>query len=299
VLLVHTWLPEGVTICDVLVFAAMIEEAYHTYGALLLNPPDESGTQLCRALAGNGQWEWRVSSPALPSGTGLPLGPLLRMTLAPEQDGQRTATLATYTVERSGRDVLGPALAALPISIRPPGRPPADSPVELEPLSAIAGRSYRRPPATVPLDELRQSGVPTVLFVNRYLPEGVTVCDIDVFTAMIEEAYHTPGALHMLPDLDEHGNQQCTGIGSTGTWEWLAVSESALNDYGEQQMTANARIGRILFAPEADGKRVCRLYLKNGNGVGWLKGNHPVAFTITTRPGPGRPARDTHAKGPA
>jgi hypothetical protein len=67
--------------------------------------------------------------------------------------------------------------------------------------------------------------LPTVLFVNRYLHEGVTVCDVSVFAAMIEEAYHTPGALHMLPDLDEHGNQQCTGIGSTGTSKRLAASE--------------------------------------------------------------------------
>jgi hypothetical protein len=221
------------------------------------------------------------------------------MTLAPERDGQRTATLATYAVERGGRKVFGPPLATFPISTRPPGRPPADSPVELGPLSAIGGRRYRRPPATVSLDELGRRGLPTVLFVNRYLPEGVTVCDIGVFAAMIEEAYHAPGALHMLPDLDEHGNQQCIGIGSTGTWEWLAVSESELNDYGERHMSANATIGRILFSPEADGKRVCTLYRVNGKGGRWLKNNHPVTFTIATRPGPGRTARDAHAKGPA
>jgi hypothetical protein len=257
-------------------FGAMIEEAYHTPGALYLDPPGEDGTQLCRALAGNGQWEWKVASPALPSDTGLPLGPRLWMTLAPERDGQRTATLETYTVAPGGRKVFGPALATFPISTRSAGRSPADSPVELEPLPAIGGLRYRRPPATVSLDELGRQGLPTVLFVNRYLPEGVTVCNIDVFAAMIEEAYYTPGALHWLPDLDEHGNQQCTGIGSTGTWEWLAVSESALNEYGERHSSATAKIGRILFSPEAD-------------GGSWLKENYPVTFTIATSPRPGPP----------
>ena len=51
-------------------------------------------------------------------------------------------------------------------------------------------------PGTASFKDLRRRG----------LPEGVAICDVNVFAAVIEEAYHTPGALHMLSDLDEHGN---------------------------------------------------------------------------------------------
>jgi hypothetical protein len=47
-------------------------------------------------------------------------------------------------------------------------------------------------------------------------------------------------------------------------------------------MSANAEIGRLLFSPESDGKRVCTLKLVKGNGGRWLKDNHPVTFTIGT-----------------
>ena len=280
VLLVHPWLPEGVTACDINVFGAMIEEAYHAPGCLLLDPPDDEGTQECRGFIGNGKWEWEPASPTLPSGTGLPLGPILWATLAPEQDAQRLLTVATYT-QRRGIRTFGPSLATFPISTDPAVRPSSDDRVALGPALPMGGRSYRRPAATVPFDDLGRRGLPTVLFVNRCLPEGVTICDIGVFAAMIEEAYHTPGALHMLPDLNADGNEQCTGIGSTGTWDWLAVSESEPNENGEQHMSTTAEIHRIFFAPEADGKRVCTLELVNGNGGFWLKANHPVTFTIT------------------
>ncbi len=279
VLFVHPFLPEGVTVCDIDAFAAMIEDAYHST-ALLMRPPDADGNQLCRALVGNGQWEWVLAGPALRSDMGLPLGPRLWMKLAPERDGQREAVVATSTIGEGGRMAIGPILATFSISTRTAGEPPAGSPVELGPLSAIGGRRYRRPPATVALDDLKRRGLPTVLFVNRHLPEGVTVCDLDVFAAMIEEAYHTPGALRLLPDLDAAGNEQCAGIGSTGTWEWSAVSEGESTDNGERDMSTTAEIGRILFAPEADGRRVCTLDLVNGNGGRWLKDNHPVTFTI-------------------
>lgn len=293
VLLVHSSLPEGVTVCDVQVFAAMIEEAYHPPRALLVNPPDEEGTEHCRGFVGNGLWEWVVASPTLRSDMGLPSRPSLWLTLAPERDGQRQASIATRSTDHDGRRVVGPVLATFPLSTRPSGwSPPSDDSVELRPLSLMRGRKYRRPPATVSLDDLGRRSLPTVLFVNRHLPEGVTVCDIEVFAAMIEEAYRTPGALHVLPDLDEHGNEQCAGIGSTGTWEWLAVSESEpdYDEWGmstkEWDMSATAEIRRILFAPEADGKRVCTLRLVNGNGGRWLKDNHPVTFTIRVHPGP-------------
>lgn len=281
VLLTHAWLPEGVTICDVEMFAAVIEEAYHTNG-LFLDPPDEHGNQVCRSLVGNGQWEWKVASPALPPELGLPMGPVLWLTLSPDSDGQRIANIATY-IREEGRRKYGAVLATFPIDTRPGVQFSAASSVELEPLMTLGGRSYRRPPATASFDELRQRGLPTVLFVNRHLPEGVTVCDLRVFAAMIEEAYHTPGALHMLPELDAHGNEQCTGIGSTQTWDWLAVSESELTEDGERQMSSTAEIDRILFAPEAGGNRVCTLELKNGNGGRWLQSNYPVTFPVAAR----------------
>jgi hypothetical protein len=102
---------------------------------------------------------------------------------------------------------------------------------------------YRRPPATVSYDDLRRRGLPEVLLVHSWLPEGVTVCDIDV--------------------------------------------------------SANAEIRRLLIAPQADGRRVCTLDLVNGNGGDWLTDNHPVTFTIATRPAPGGPARGALAGGPA
>jgi hypothetical protein len=100
VLFVHSFLLEGVTICDVTVFAAMIEEGYHTPGILLVNPPDEDGRQLVRGFKGNGLWEWGVLSPGRRSGW--------QMTLAPERDGQRQATVEARTIDDGGHPVIGP-----------------------------------------------------------------------------------------------------------------------------------------------------------------------------------------------
>ena len=286
VLFVHSFLPEGVTICDVNVFAAMIEEAYHPPRTLLVGPPDEDGSQQCRGLVGNGLWEWKVVSPAGRTHTGTALNPGLWMTLAPERDGQRQATVATVEHARGhAGEKVGPVLATFPLSIRPAGAPPTDGLVELGPLEAMGGVRYRRPPATVSFDVLSRSALPGALFVNTHLPEGVTVIDLDVFAAMIEEAYHTPDALHMLPDLDEHGNEQCTGIGATGTWQWVAVCEGEPTD-GERYTSPQVEIGRILFAPEAGGSRVCTLVPSKENGRQWPQDNYPVTFTISVRPGP-------------
>ena len=172
-------------------------------------------------------------------------------------------------------------------------------PMDVAQFSPRDDLGYRQPPVTSAYDGLRRRGLPEVLLVHSWLPEGVTICDVRVFAAMIEEAYHTPGALHVLPDLDAHGNEQCTGIGSTGTWEWRAVSESELTDDGERHMSANAEIYQILFGPESDGKRVCTLDLVNGNGGCWLGDNHPVTFTIATRPGLGCPPSGALAADPA
>lgn len=144
---------------------------------------------------------------------------------------------------------------------------------------------YRRPPATASFEDLRARGLPEVLFVRSCLPEGVTVCDVDVYAAMIEEAYHTPGALHMLPDLDERGNEKCGGIGATGTWQWVAVCEGEPID-GVRYTSPQMEIRHILFAPVANGSRVCTLVPSKENGRPWPKGNYPVTFTISVRPGP-------------
>jgi hypothetical protein len=89
-----------------------------------------------------------------------------------------------------GNAVIGPTLATFPISTRPAGRSPGEVAVQLGPVDAMR---YRRPPVTVPFDDLSQRGLPRLLFVNHHLPEGVTVCDVDVFAAMIEEAYQAAG----------------------------------------------------------------------------------------------------------
>ena len=99
---------------------------------------------------------------------------------------------------------------------------------------------------------------------------------------MVEEAYHTPGTLHVHPDLDGDGNEQCTGIGSTGTWEWRVVRPGKPIDgvrYGSPQQV----IYRILLAPEKDGKRACTLQL--GFSGSWPEDDSPVTFTIWTRLG--------------
>jgi hypothetical protein len=60
-----------------------------------------------------------------------------------------------------------------------------------------------------------------VLFVHAFLPEGVTICDVNVFAAMIEEAYKSPTTLLLdVPDVD--GNQRYRGVGNNGIWEWGA-----------------------------------------------------------------------------
>jgi hypothetical protein len=67
------------------------------------------------------------------------------------------------------------------------------------PFFARDDLGYRRSLITAAYDGLRRRGLPEVLLVHSWLPEGVTVCAVRVFAAMIEEAYHTPGALLMNP----------------------------------------------------------------------------------------------------
>lgn len=266
VLFVHSFLPEGVTICDVNVFAAMIEDAYNPPGTLLVDAPDENGNQRCRGAGGNGSWEWVVASPGRRSSW--------RMTLAPEQDGQRQATIEVCTPEH-GRQLIGSTLAAFSINIRRTGEPSAGNPVQLGPMDAM---QYRRPPVTVSFDDLSQQGLPRVLFVNSHLPEGITVCNINEFAAMIEDAYQATTLQHVRQD--EHGNDQCVGLGGTGIWEWQVVRPGKPIS-GQRYGSARQFILRILFAPEKDGKRVCTVDPNSLPGRE-LEDDRPITFTIDT-----------------
>lgn len=268
VLFVHSFLPEGVTICDVTVFAAMIEEAYNTPMTLLVDAPDENGNQRCRGVGNNGIWEWAVVTPGRRSGW--------RMTLAPERQGQRQAIIEARTFEH-GHEVIGDTLATFPISIRTAGRPPAEGPVEFGPKDAMG---YRRPPVTVSFDDLSRRGLPRTLFVNGNLPEGVTVCDVNVFAAMIKEAFHAGSLRFVRPD--ELRNDQGVGLGGTGIWEWW-VTRAGKPINGERYAAPHQGICRILFAPEKDGKRVCTVDPNSYPGHE-PEDDSPITFTIRTRP---------------
>jgi hypothetical protein len=199
------------------------------------------------------------------------------MTLAPERDGQRQATIEAITRGHGHRlEPTGVTLATFPISIRPADRPPAEPPVQLGPKDAMG---YRRPPVTVSFDDLSQRGLPRVLFVNGKLPEGITVCDVNVFAAMIQEAYHA-GSLRYVRH-DEHGNGQCVGLGGTGIWEWWVV-RAGKPIHGERYASPHQSICRILVAPEKDGKRVCTVDL-NGRPGHEPEDDSPITFTIRTR----------------
>ena len=267
VLFVHAFLPEGVIICDVNVFAAMIEEAYNPPATLLIDAPDENGNQRCRGVGNNGIWEWGVLTPRRRSGW--------RMTLAPERDGQREATIEAVTYEHR-RQVTGATLATFPVSTRPAGEPRAEHPVQLGPTDAMG---YRRPPVTVSFDDLSRRGLPRMLFVNSTVPEGIIACDINAYAAMIKEAYHE-GALRFVRQ-DGLGNDQCVGLGGTGIWQWGVVrAGKPIN--GDRYAAPHQGICRILLAPEKDGKRVCTVDL-NGNPGHGPEDDSPITFTIRTR----------------
>ena len=261
------YLPDGVTVCDVTVFAALIEELYNTPGTLLLNAPDETGRQLCRGVDNFAPWLWTVITPGRRAGW--------RMMLAPERDHQRQVIFEATTVEH-GRELIGDTLATFPISTRPDGRPPAASLLQSGP-SYPAG--WRRPRAAASFDDLRQRGLPPVLFINPHLPEGVTVCDVTVFAAMVKEADATGGLQYVLPD--EHGNDQCVGLGGTGIWEWYVARPSQPID-GDRWDAIRLRIRRMLVSPETDGKRVCTVDLAGSPGRD-PEDDRPITFTIRTR----------------
>jgi hypothetical protein len=116
---------------------------------------------------------------------------------------------------------------------------------------------YRRPPVTASFEDLRRRGLPEVLFVHSFLPEGVTICDVNVFAAMIEEAYNPPRTL-LLGAPDENGNQLCRGVGNNGIWEWAVVTPGWRSGW------------RMTLAPERDGQRratVGSMFMEHGYEV--------------------------------
>jgi hypothetical protein len=138
---------------------------------------------------------------------------------------------------------------------------------------------YRRPPVTVSFDDLSQRGLPRLLFVNGSLPEGVIACDVSVFAAMLKQAYQDGTLRFVRPD--EHGHDQCVGLGGTGIWEWAVVRAGKPID-GERYAAPRQGICRILFAPEQDGKRACTVDLDGYPGHE-PEDDRPITFTIRTR----------------
>lgn len=141
---------------------------------------------------------------------------------------------------------------------------------------------YQRPPVTASFADLRRRRLPQVLFVHPFLPEGVTVCDINGFAAMIEEAYYTSHALNMEMDLDEDGNEQCAGIGNNGRWEWIVTRPTALRN-GQRYTSLLHNISHVLIAPELDGRRLCTVDLLPTGKEHLLASRNPITFSIQSR----------------
>jgi hypothetical protein len=134
-----------------------------------------------------------------------------------------------------------------------------------------------RPPVTASFDDLRRRGLPEVLFVHSFLPEGVIICDINVFAAMIKEAQAAGSRRYVRPD--EYGNDQCAGLGGTGIWEWLVVRAGKPVN-GDRYASLHQGICRILFTPEKDGQRLCTVDL-NGYPGHEPEDDSPIMATRT------------------
>ena len=140
---------------------------------------------------------------------------------------------------------------------------------------------YRRPPVTASFEDLRRRRLPQVLFVHPALPEGVTVCDINGFAAMIEEAYHIPFTLNMRMGLDENGNERCAGIGNNGKWEWRVTRPTRLRT-GQRYTSLYQGISQLLIAPEVDGMRLCTVEVTLSGQEHLLASRKPITFAIRT-----------------
>jgi hypothetical protein len=269
VLFAHTFLPEGVTICDVRGFAALIEQAYHDR-ALLTQPAVEDGAILCRGFPNNGLPEWRIVTPDQPSYT-------WPLRISAERDGHRLCTFLPASPPG------GVPVAMPPVTFTIRAEAGGDSDGGAVPFGPMNGMGYRRPPATVAFADLRRRGLPEVVLTHLSLPEGATACDLEAFAAMIEDAYGAPGVLHVHPDLEADGNEQCIGIGAERTWRWeMARLPEAAAD-GEYYGGLRNWVARLLLAPERDGTRQGTI-VPSGGGAREPAAPGPVTFTIRARP---------------
>ncbi len=269
VLFAHTYLPEGVTICDVRGFAALIEHAHHDR-ALLTLPDGEDGAVLCRGFPNNGLAEWRIVTPNPPAYT-------WPLRIAAERDGHHLCTfLPAWPAD-------GEPAATPPVTFTIRAEAGGDSDVGAVPFGPMNGMGYRRPPATVAFADLRGRGLPEVVLTHLSLPEGAIACDLEAFAAMIEDAYRTPGVLHVHPDLDADGNQQCIGIGAERTWRWEMARRPEPAPDGEYYGGLHHWVARLLLAPERDGARQGTI-VPSGGGARGSADPGPVTFTIRGRP---------------
>ena len=125
---------------------------------------------------------------------------------------------------------------------------------------------YRRPPATVAYDDLHRDGLPPVLFAHTFLPEGVTICDVRGFAALIEQAHHDR-ALLTLPD-GEDGAVLCRGFPNNGLAEWRIVTP-------DQPFY----VWPLRISAERDGHHLCTFLPASPPG-GEPVARPPVTFTI-------------------
>ena len=269
VLFAHTYLPEGVTICDVRGFAALIEQAHHDR-ALLTLPDGEDGAVLCRGFPNNGLAEWRIVTPNPPAYT-------WPLRIAAERDGHHLCTFLPV----SPADGEPAATPPVTFTIRAEGG--GDSDVGAVPFGPMNGMGYRRPPATVAFADLRRRGLPEVVLTHLSLPEGAIACDLEAFAAMIEDAYRTPGVLHVHPDLDADGNEQCIGIGAERSWRWEMARRPEPAPDGDYYGGLHHWVARLLLAPERDGARQGTI-VPSGGGARGSADPGPVTFTIRGRP---------------
>ena len=269
VLFAHTFLPEGVTICDVSGFAALIEQAHHDR-ALLTLPDAKDGAVLCRGFPNNGLAEWRIVNPEQPSYT-------WPLRISAERDGHHLCTF--LAASPSG----GEPVATPPVTFTIRAEAGGDSDGGAVPFGPMNGMGYRRLPATVAFADLRRRGLPEVVLTHLSLPEGAIACDLEAFAAMIEDAYRTPGVLHIHPDLDSDGNEQCIGIGAERTWRWemARLPEPAAD--GEHYGGLHNWVARLLLGPERDRTRQGTIVPSAGDARAPAAPG-PVTFMIRARP---------------